>query len=88
MKGSPQRTCIGCRQIKPKAELVRLVRRDDGGVVVDYQQMGSGRGAYACPTLECLDKALVPGRLARALKGSVQPLGESASRILESWRRR
>jgi uncharacterized protein len=88
VKGSPQRTCIGCRQVKPKGELVRLVRGDDGGVVVDHQQMAPGRGAYACATLECLDKALMPGRLARALKSPVRPLGESADGILEFWRRR
>jgi uncharacterized protein len=88
VKGSPQRTCIGCRQVKPKAELLRLVRGDGGGTVVDRRQMAPGRGAYACPTLECLEKALAPGRLARALKSSVRPLGESAAGILESWRRR
>ena len=88
MKGIPQRTCVGCRQIRPKAELVRVVRGDDGGVVVDGQQLAPGRGAYMCPTVECLERALVPGRLAQALKSSVRLVGESAAEILESWRRR
>ena len=65
-----------------------MVRGGDGGVVVDGQQVAPGRGAYVCPTLECLDRALGPGRLARALKSSVRPFGESVAEILESWRRR
>jgi uncharacterized protein len=88
VKGTPQRTCIGCRQVRPKVELVRLVRVNDGGVVVDGQQIAQGRGAYVCPTLECLDRVLLPGRLARALKSPVRPFGKSAAEILESWRRR
>ena len=88
MNRSPRRTCIGCRQIRPKAELVRLARGGDGDVVVDRQQMAPGRGAYACPTLECLDKALAQGRLVRAFKSPVRPLGASTASILESWRRR
>jgi predicted RNA-binding protein YlxR (DUF448 family) len=65
-----------------------MVRDEGGGVVVDAQQVAPGRGAYVCPTPACLDRVLVPGRLARALKKPVRPLGESAAEILESWRRR
>jgi predicted RNA-binding protein YlxR (DUF448 family) len=50
--------------------------------------MAAGRGAYACPTVECLDKALAAGRLARALKATVRPPREGAAEILETWRRR
>lgn len=74
--------------MKPKAELVRLVRGSDGRATVDRRQLATGRGAYACPTPECLDKALAAGRLARALKGAVEPPRESAAEIVESWRRR
>ena len=88
MKEGPQRTCIGCRRVKPKGELVRLVRGDDGRAVVDRHRMAAGRGAYACPTADCLDKALAAGRLARALKGTVGPPRESSAEILETWRRR
>ncbi len=88
MKGNPRRTCIGCRQVKPKAELLRLVRGGDGRVAVDRQRVAAGRGAYACPTVDCLDKALAPGRLARALREAVRPPSESVAEILESWRRR
>ena len=88
MKEGPQRTCIGCRRVRPKGELVRLVRGGDGLAVVDRQGMAAGRGAYACPTVECLDKALAAGRLARALKATVRPPREGAAEILETWRRR
>ncbi len=88
MKEGPQRTCIGCRQVKPKAELLRLVRGGDGRVVVDRHRMAAGRGAYACPTVQCLGNALVAGRLARALRGAPRPPRESVAEILEFWRRR
>jgi predicted RNA-binding protein YlxR (DUF448 family) len=88
MKGSPERTCIGCRQVRPKAALVRLTGGDDRDVVVDRRQVAQGRGAYACPTLECLERALAQGRLARALKSPARLSGASAAEILESWRRR
>jgi predicted RNA-binding protein YlxR (DUF448 family) len=88
VKGAPRRTCIVCRQVRAKADLVRMVCGDGGGVVVDREQVAPGRGAYVCPTPECLDRILVPGRLARALRKPVRPLGESAAEILESWWRR
>jgi predicted RNA-binding protein YlxR (DUF448 family) len=59
-----------------------MVRDDGGGVVVDRRQVAPGRGAYVCPTPECLDRVLVPGRLARALKKPVRTVGESAAKIL------
>jgi predicted RNA-binding protein YlxR (DUF448 family) len=88
MKGSPQRTCIGCRQVRPKHELLRLVRGSEGHVVADTRGMAPGRGAYACPTVGCLEQALAAGRLPRALRGAVKPPRESAAVIAESWRRR
>jgi uncharacterized protein len=88
VKGSPQRTCIGCRQVRPKSELVRLVRVSDGRTAVDRRRVVPGRGAYACPTTECLDRALTPGRLGRALKAAARPPAEGVADILESWRRR
>jgi predicted RNA-binding protein YlxR (DUF448 family) len=65
-----------------------MVQDGNGGVMVDARQVAPGRGSYACPALECLEKVLAPGRLARALKSSVRPIGVSAAEILESWRRR
>jgi|SoiMethySBSTD1v2_1073268.scaffolds.fasta_scaffold272825_2 predicted RNA-binding protein YlxR (DUF448 family) len=67
---------------------MRLVVGNDGCVAVDRGHSAPGRGAYTCPTAECVEKALAPGRLARALKASVRPPCASAAEILESWRRR
>jgi predicted RNA-binding protein YlxR (DUF448 family) len=61
---APQRTCVGCRRVRAKAELVRLVRRSDGTVVRDA--CGRGRGAYVCPDLDCVARAAKPGRLSQA----------------------
>jgi len=63
----PQRTCIGCRTVRPKKELVRIVRTPEGEVVVDPTGRKSGRGAYICPAVACLDKALAGNRIDRAL---------------------
>ena len=68
--------------------MVRLVRGSDGRVMVDLPGLAAGRGAYACPTVECLDKALIPGRLRHALKGAIRPPRESAAEIAQYWRRR
>jgi uncharacterized protein len=69
-------------------ELIRLVRGADGTVFVDAPATAPGRGAYACPTVECLERALVTERLARAFKGAVRSPRESAVEIAEYWRRR
>jgi uncharacterized protein len=88
VKDGPQRTCIGCRQVKAKAELVRLVRGDGGRTMVDRRGSAPGRGAYTCPTLACLERTLVIARLARAFRGRACPPRESAAEILELWGRR
>lgn len=57
MKGKiPERMCVACRQMKPKNQLVRLVKTDSG-VTVDLTGKMNGRGAYLCKKAECLDKA-------------------------------
>jgi predicted RNA-binding protein YlxR (DUF448 family) len=62
----PRRTCVACRRVRPKAELVRLVRRADGEIVA--QNMGPGRGAYVCPSPDCAERLVRPGRLAQAFR--------------------
>jgi predicted RNA-binding protein YlxR (DUF448 family) len=66
VKHVPQRTCLGCRQRRPKGELVRLVRRPDGRVVADAR--GPGRGAYVCAARACLERAVKAGRLGHAFR--------------------
>ena len=68
VKHLPQRTCLACRQVKAKQELVRLVRLDDGSVEVDPGGKKSGRGAYLCGVPECWEIGLKGDRLERALR--------------------
>lgn len=71
MKHVPQRTCIGCQAVRPKRELVRIVRTPVGEVAVDPTGRRPGRGAYICPDLQCLERALSGKRLERALEHPV-----------------
>lgn len=56
-KKIPLRMCIGCREMKPKAELYRIVKTPDGQIVIDKTNKLSGRGAYICKCGDCLKKA-------------------------------
>lgn len=53
----PQRMCVGCRQMMPKKELIRIVKSPEGVISVDDKGKAPGRGAYLCKSLDCLDKA-------------------------------
>jgi len=64
----PQRTCVACRKVKAKRELVRVVRIPDGSVEVDISCKQAGRGAYLCRTRECWEVGLKRGRLEHSLK--------------------
>lgn len=66
----PIRTCIGCGEKKPKRELIRIVRQDDK-IIIDTTGKASGRGAYICVSLDCLNKALNKSKLSYALKCTV-----------------
>jgi len=63
----PQRTCVACRQVRPKRELVRVVRTLDGRVCVDPSGRLPGRGAYLCGTAACWERALKRKSLEHAL---------------------
>ncbi|MBU2552712.1 MAG: YlxR family protein [Proteobacteria bacterium] len=67
----PIRTCVGCRTKKPKTTLVRVVLDGEGRAVWDPRQVQPGRGAYVCPSLDCLAKAFKSKRLARAFRRAV-----------------
>lgn len=67
-KHKPHRTCIACRETKGKRELIRVVRTPEGNVIIDPTGKANGRGAYLCRHIECWDKGLQKGRIARALK--------------------
>lgn len=57
-KHVPQRTCIACRQVKPKRELIRVVRAPDGKVHIDETGKAHGRGAYLCRNRVCWEKGI------------------------------
>ena len=59
---------MGCKAVKPKKELVRIVRTPEGEVLVDPTGKKAGRGAYTCPSIECLEKAFKGSLLAQALE--------------------
>ena len=67
IKAVPQRTCVACRQVRAKRELVRLVRTAGGNVEVDTTGKKTGRGAYLCPTAGCWEAGLKEKRLEHTL---------------------
>ncbi|MCK9221569.1 MAG: YlxR family protein [Limnochordia bacterium] len=69
----PQRTCIACRMTKDKRSLVRIVRTPEGEVLMDLTGKRSGRGAYICPTEECLELVISRKGIERALGCSLDP---------------
>ncbi|HEV2579986.1 MAG TPA: YlxR family protein [Ktedonobacteraceae bacterium] len=62
-KHIPMRTCVVCKQTRPKRELLRVVRTPDGHVLLDAGGKKSGRGAYLCARLSCWETALKKKRL-------------------------
>ena len=67
-KKIPQRQCMGCRERKAKRDLIRIVRGTDGEVRVDFGGKMNGRGAYICPSVECLKKVQKSKALERSLE--------------------
>lgn len=67
----PLRMCIGCHEMKPKKELVRIVRDKEGAISVDPTGKKSGRGAYICRNVECLRSARKGKKLERAFETQV-----------------
>lgn len=68
MRKIPMRQCMGCNEHKPKAELLRAVRSPDGAVSLDFTGKKSGRGAYICREVKCLQRARKSHRLERVLE--------------------
>lgn len=71
MKNIPKRTCIGCNEIKPKKELIRIVKNKEGYIFVDKTGKSNGRGAYLCNNMECLKKAMKTKRLERTFETTI-----------------
>ena len=71
MKKIPMRQCVGCREMKPKKERVRVVRSPEGVVSMDLRGKAPGRGAYVCHDRECLRRAIKSGALGRAFETQI-----------------
>ena len=72
-KKIPLRQCLGCREHKPKKELIRVVRSPEGKVSLDFKGKLPGRGAYVCPQPTCLAKARKSRALERAFETALPP---------------
>lgn len=72
-KKIPMRMCIGCGEMKPKRELVRIVRPKEGDISLDLTGKLAGRGAYLCRSAECLAAARKGRRLERSFSCKIAP---------------
>ena len=70
-KKVPMRTCVGCKESKPKRELIRMVN-NDGKVMVDKSGKANGRGIYLCNSRDCFEKAKKKNAISRGLKLSLK----------------
>lgn len=65
-KKIPMRMCLGCGEMKPKRELIRVVKSKEGDISLDLTGKKSGRGAYICKSVECFEKARKARKLERS----------------------
>ncbi|MEW8955461.1 YlxR family protein [Clostridium sp.] len=72
MRKIPQRMCNGCMEMKPKKELIRIVRSPEGVVTLDLTGKKPGRGAYICKSELCLEKAFKSKRLNKNLETNIE----------------
>ena len=68
----PMRMCVGCREMKEKRSLLRIVKSPEGSISFDRVGKAPGRGAYVCRAKECLDKAMKARQLERALETKIE----------------
>ncbi|OGO79166.1 MAG: nucleic acid-binding protein [Clostridiales bacterium GWB2_37_7] len=71
VKKIPLRKCLGCNEMKPKKELIRIVRSPANDVSIDKTGKAAGRGCYICPNMDCLEKAIKAKRVQNALEVQV-----------------
>ena len=71
MKKIPMRKCVGCQEMKSKKEMIRVIRTQEGDFLLDATGKKNGRGAYICPDMECLKKAIKSKGLERSFKQSI-----------------
>jgi predicted RNA-binding protein YlxR (DUF448 family) len=72
-KKIPMRQCIGCREMKPKRELIRILKNKQQELSVDRTGKKNGRGAYICPSMDCFHLAIKQKGLERSFQMSIPP---------------
>lgn len=70
-KKIPMRMCLGCQEMKPKRELIRVVKDQDNNISVDFKGKQPGRGAYICRNADCFAKARKAKRFERAFESKI-----------------
>ena len=76
---TPMRQCIGCREMKSKKEMLRVIKTAENEILLDATGKKNGRGAYVCFSQECLEKAIKNKGLERSLKTAIP------EEIYQSW---
>ena len=71
VKKIPMRQCCGCREMKTKKEMIRVLRTPEQEICLDATGRKNGRGAYICPSMECLNKAIKNRGIERSLNVSI-----------------
>lgn len=71
MRKIPMRKCVGCQEMKSKKEMIRVIRTSEGEFLLDATGKKNGRGAYICPSKNCLEKAVKNKGLERSFKQSI-----------------
>ncbi|MBQ5765673.1 MAG: YlxR family protein [Clostridia bacterium] len=71
LKKIPLRMCLGCNEMKPKNELIRVVKDPEGNISLDFTGKKNGRGAYICRSKACLEKAIKSKRIERSFSVAI-----------------
>ena len=83
-KKVPLRKCLGCNEIFPKKELIRVVKNKEGDIALDLKGKLNGRGAYICKNKDCYEKAYKSKRLNKAFQCEIsEELYEEMLKVLE-----
>ncbi|MCI5899358.1 MAG: YlxR family protein [Firmicutes bacterium] len=84
MKKIPMRKCVGCQEMKGKKEMIRILKTEQEGIILDATGRKNGRGAYICRSGECLEKAIKNRGVERSLKMSIpQEVYDSLKKEIE-----
>ena len=88
-KKIPMRQCIGCGEMKPKKEMIRVIKTAEDEIILDTTGRKNGRGAYICPASECLQKAIKCTGLERSFKLPIpQDVYEMLTKEMEEFETR